>query len=646
MCGICGLINTNQMVDAERAIRTMTETMCHRGPDDEGFILDGSVTLGMRRLSIIDLPGGHQPIFNEDGTVAVIFNGEIYNFRDLCQELVSLGHRFSTGSDTEVIVHAYEEWGLECVHRFRGMFSFGVYDRRSHTTNSGDQSSAGNYLFLARDRLGIKPLYYYQGNGFFLFASEVRALLASGLVPNRLSLDGLYSYLIFGSVQEPLTLIEGVHSLPPGHRMTVDVQRATFTIQRYWDLPNGIAEEGNGRERVKVREELRAILEEAVRLRLVSDVPLGAFLSGGIDSGAVVALMRQAAKTQVKTFTITFEEQEFNEADMARLMAKGFDTDHTEVKVTGAQALIGLPGAFKAMDQPTMDGINTYYVSSAAKKAGLTVALSGLGGDELFAGYPTFSIVPRLQKLQTLIRRFPVLVLSSWPLFRLLPSSDARRKLQALIAGDIPFTHSYFLARALFTPLTPLLTPDAQIGLSEDTPWHQRVEGTLTRARTYDPVNAVSYLECTHYLVSTLLRDTDQMSMAHSLEVRVPLLDHKLVEFMIRLPGNFKIRNSQLMTRNLGNTPKPLLVSALNGTLPDGVVYRKKSTFTFPWERWLRGPLRKEVGQTLECPPKALYGLLDSKALHQVWQGFLKGHTSWSRPWALYVLFKWVEIHC
>jgi asparagine synthase (glutamine-hydrolysing) len=613
--------------------------MRHRGPDDEGLYLDGNLGLGVCRLSIIDVSGGQQPIFNEDGTVAIIFNGEIYNYRELTSELKSRGHRFATRSDTEAIVHAYEEWGKQCVDRLRGMFAFAIYDFPSSN------------LFLARDRLGIKPLYYYRNDGFFLFASEVRSLLASGLVPRRLRLDGLHSYLAFGSVQEPLTLIEGVYSLPPAHRMVWKMENGKWKgeLEQYWDF-FGVTEEQRSRgageqgsRGAEVMEELRVLLEESVRLRLIAEVPLGAFLSGGIDSGAVVALMSQVAGTRAKTFTIAFEESEFSEAPLARLTAERFRTDHTEVQVTGFQVLAELPQALAAMDQPTIDGINTYYVSGAAKQAGLTVALSGLGGDEIFAGYGTFHTIPHMMRLaRYLPTHLPSSILHS-PLSAFL-RGDHWRKLGAFLAGQTYFAHPYFLARALFIPaqVAVLLTPEAGALLSQATPWHQRVAETLMRAQTCDPINTVSYLESAHYLVSTLLRDTDQMSMAHSLEVRVPLIDHELVEFMMHLPGNLKI-SYQPSAISHQPSAKPLLVNALNGSLPDEVVYRQKSPFTFPWERWLRHELRDEVERTLRHLPQALAGVLDGEAVMTIWRQFLARQTSWSRPWSLYVLFQWME---
>ena len=644
----------------------MTSAMRHRGPDGDGFMTAPGIALGMRRLQVIDLVTGDQPIFNracaesrgDDQAVAIIFNGEIYNYRDLQNELQGLGHRFVTRSDTEAIVHAYEEWGADCVHRLRGMFAFAIHDRKQ-STNGGSASGPARFdgrLFLARDRIGIKPLYFYRSEDVFLFASEVRSLLSSGLVPRQLSLEGLVSYLGYGSVQEPLSMVDGVYSLSPGHRMTVSANGDDrpgaggpfhVAMDRYWDFPDQDHE--LDRRDADAPEQVEALLEEAVRLRLIADVPLGAFLSGGIDSGAVVGLMSRVEPVRAKTFTVTFDERQFSEARLAKLTAERFNTDHTEVRVTGSQVLAELPQALAAMDQPTVDGINTYFVSQAARSARVTVALSGLGGDEIFAGYDTFGTVPRMRTWQRRTGWLPSGVgrglgalLSMAPVPRM---PDVRRKVSALLANDLPFSDPYFLARSLYTPqaAAPLLATGASSCASEDGPWRRRVSETLGRAQAYDAINSVSYLESTHYLVSTLLRDTDQMSMAHSLEVRVPLADHELVEFMLRLPGQLKAEGPRLLNRPSKRTPKHLLVQALNGAIPDEVVHREKSTFTFPWERWLAGELADEVKSSLDHLPQALEGVVDTKAVAAVWQQFMRGRTSWSRPWSLYVMSKWVD---
>lgn len=638
MCGISGLVRAGGLLPSdEGAVRRMTDAMRHRGPDSAGHLTEGNVALGIRRLRIIDLATGDQPIHNEDRKVSVILNGEIYNYRDLTRELQGLGHRFATKSDTEVIVHGYEQWGEGCIERLRGMFAFAVFDRRP---------GGATRLLLARDRMGIKPLYYYRDGGLLLFASEVRALLATSLISRRVSVDGLHSYLAFGSVQEPLSLIEGVFSVPPAYQAAIDLKTGSLALRRYWDFPRPQAVNGghvSPDEEKEVVDGLRPLLKEAVALRMIADVPLGAFLSGGIDSGAVVATMAKEATSPVKAFTIGFGESAFNEGPLAQKAARHFGVEHTTILLTPDQVLAELPVALDALDQPSIDGANTYYVSRAARQAGMTVALSGLGGDELFAGYSTFRNVPRMLALQSAVGWVPSPVRAGaaavWSRANVASSATARGKEAALLAGDIPSGHPYFLSRVLFTPSQSraLMSLAAREAASAATnPWEQRVGETLVRAAEYDPINAISYLECNHYMVSTLLRDTDQMSMAHSLEVRVPLIDHKLVEYMMRVPGRYKLTSTD-------KTPKRLLVGAMSGALPAEVVNRKKTTFTLPWELWLRGQLRSEVETTLVTLPSKSRRYLEQGKARETWRAFLSGRTSWSRPWSLYVLCRWLE---
>jgi len=377
----------------------MTAAMRHRGPDEEGFLAGDArapgLALGMGRLSIIDLAGGHQPIWNETKDVAVICNGELYNYRELRERLSLCGHRFATQSDTEVLVHAWEEWGEDALTELRGMFAFALLDLR-------ERYATAPILFLARDPLGIKPLYYTQTRDGFAFASEVRALLASGAVPKLLSQDAVTAYLLFGSVSEPVTLLEGVFSLPPGHRMLLHVpeRRRTPRARPWWDpaVSPAAREPRKPRDLASAAKTLRPLLEDAVRAHLIADVPVGLFLSSGLDSGAIAALAAQA-RGGIESFTLTFPGTAFDEAELARVGAKRFKTKHTEVAFSGEAVLSRIDEALAALDQPTMDGINTYFVSWAAKQAGLKVALSGLGGDELFAGYPTFADTPRFARL-------------------------------------------------------------------------------------------------------------------------------------------------------------------------------------------------------------------------------------------------------
>ncbi len=639
MCGICGIIGIGERKEAEAVVCRMMAALVHRGPDDEGLLVEPSVALGMRRLSIIDLPGGHQPVYNEDNSVAVVFNGEIYNFLELRRELEGRGHVFRTRSDTEAIVHAYETWGEECVQHLRGMFAFVVLDAR----DSG--GIAGPSAFFARDRLGIKPLYYTVADGALLFASEVRALLASGRVPRRLSRAALESYLLFGSVSEPMTLVEGVFSLPPGHRIrpsaVSDHPVELPQPERYWSFPSPATEtqRAGSCDPGDTHTRLRALLEDAVRSHLMADVPLGIFLSSGIDSTALAALAARE-RAGIHTFTVIFPEQEFSEAPLARRTAERLGTRHQELLLSGDQMLAQLADATAALDQPTMDGINTYMVSWAARQVGLKVALSGLGGDELFGGYSTFRTASQMRRVAALARRLPQALRSTTApgVTRLGNASgrrDAGRKLAAMWRDPQALPHPYFYSRALFAPeqAAAFLRHDLS---AESSPWRTWLSEAARESDHFDEFTAVSILEARSYMVNTLLRDTDAVSMHHSLEVRVPLLDHPLVEFVAALPGAMKRGD---------NVPKTLLVRALEDLLPSDIVGQPKRTFTLPWEHWLRGPLRDRVAAGLHDLAPALLPLLHSSAVLAVWQEFLSGRTSWSRPWSLFVLNEWVRRH-
>jgi asparagine synthase (glutamine-hydrolysing) len=660
----------------EASVRAMVGKMVHRGPDGEGLFIGPSFGLGMRRLSIIDLAGGQQPVFNEAGTLALVFNGEVYNFQELRRELVSRGHLFRSQSDTEAIVHAYEEWGVDCVHHLEGMFAFAI----AETPRSSRPEEAR--VLLARDRLGIKPCYYAFAGGALLFASEVRALLATGLIAPRLSRPGLHSYLLFGSVGEPSTLVEGVFSLPPGHRMMVTSNSGGVSArpEPYWDFgAEALKRPDGGATSVDAAAgSLRSILENAVEHHLIADVPLGLFLSSGIDSTSLVALAACSDKARqgagIHTLTVVFPEQEYSEAVLARQTAKRLGTTHRELLLDGEEMLARLNEAVSALDQPSMDGINTFFVSWAARQAGLKVALSGLGGDEIFGGYDTFRQAPRAQCLAALGRQIPA------PVRRLTAAAlgqaaaprgpnDVRQKLFALWCDPDSLPHPYFYTRLLFAPqqVARLLRPqpvearmDMQSGnfvrgggkapadaadpghsyghgsWPKGSPWENWLVDTAKGAEQLDSFTAISCLEARSYMVSTLLRDTDSMSMAHSLEVRVPFLDHTLVENVSRLPESAK--------KN-GKVPKPLLVRALRDLLPDEVVYQRKRTFTLPWEHWVRGVLREEIAREVSSIAPALEPVLDGKAVEWVWSDFLQGRTRWSRVWSLFVLNRWAKTH-
>jgi asparagine synthase (glutamine-hydrolysing) len=783
MCGICGVIDWTGSGDAPDIVRRMVPTMLHRGPDDEGIAdfefgytdfhhtdtestehaqrrssdlkgeeprakrqeqseFGSALSIGMRRLSIIDIEGGHQPVFNEDGNVGAVLNGEIYNFQELRQQLLDRGHTIRTRSDSEVALHAYEEWGEECVEHFEGMFALAVFDRRSsefrvpsselerqrsevggqrsevgrqssvlnsqHSVLSTQHSALNSHqsgtLFLARDRLGIKPLYYYYARSAqfrvpssefrvepktgdskletrnsrletFLFASEVRTLLASGVVPRKLCTAAVESYLLFGSVSEPMTLIEGVFSLPPGHRLTIELAGANTPIrpESYWNIAEARGgesfesrvsssefknrgEAGTGRqgetdaqsnghrskdsEVADAAQHTRELLTQSVRKHLIADVPVGVFLSSGIDSTALAALASREA-SGLHTFTVAFPEKEFSEAEIARHTAATLGTTHQELMLSGDEMLARLNEAVGALDQPSMDGINTYFVSWGASQAGLKVTLSGLGGDEVFGGYNTFRRTTSFQRLASVSAGMPRTLRAAVASAVTgagghFVSGDVARKLTAILGSSESLPDAFYYGRTLFTPAqVAALLLDHKVN-GAVAPWRMWLAETALQARELDAFAAVTCMESRSYLVNTLLRDTDSMSMAHSLEVRVPFLDHPLVEFVTHLPQAAKLRKGM---------PKALLVEALRDVLPRDVVGQKKRGFTFPWAEWLRGPLKTRVETGLSELSPALREVLDAKETRRVWQDYLEGRTSWSRPWSLYVLNEWAKKH-
>ena len=647
MCGICGIVGSDGAI-AEKRIRRMMNALVHRGPDAEGTLSRPGVSFGARRLNIIDAAGGHQPIYNETADVGVVFNGEIYNFRQLRGELESLGHRFHSRSDTEVIAHAYEEWGERCVEHLHGMFALAIWDGRNAAKTSGKPGR----VFLARDRLGIKPLYYAMSAGSLFFASEVRALLASEALERRLSRQAVEGYLLFGSIVEPCTLFEGVYSLPPGHSLTLELD-APICVRPspYWDLPLSVDRIRKSSQRPEPpARELRALLENVLREHLFADVPVGVFLSGGLDSTALAALAAQQWK-DVHTFTLCFRERQFDEAAEARNTARHLGTRHHELLLTEEEMHSRLLEAVAALDQPSMDGVNTYFVSWAARQAGLKVALSGLGGDELFGGYPTFRTTPYLAKVLALARRLPEAAgqATAHALHKLsrvggnISRADGLRKIASIFSRPNDLPHAYFFARMLFTPgqterllLPTIMDTYRQHAPADNLSWRESLAHLADCANAFERQSTVSYLELRHYTLNTLLRDTDSMSMYHGLEIRVPLLDDQVVEFLHCLPdrARYKARN-----------PKALLAEAVKDLLPVELLDRPKRTFTLPWEQWFRGPLGAQVASRLNTLTPSLAAILDPKMVQSVWRGFLRKRTGWARPWSLFVLNEWVRTY-
>ncbi len=604
----------------------MAQAMEHRGPDDEGIWTNpnGRVGLASRRLAIRDLsPAGHMPMGNAAGNVWLSYNGEIYNADVLRTELEHGGYRFRSSSDTEVLLHGYEEWGNEVVSRLRGMFAFAIWDDRP-------QSGQGT-LFLGRDRLGIKPLYYARTPEGWVFGSELKTVQASGLVSREISAPGLVGYLSLGAVPNPLTIYRDIQALEPGHTLTLTPEASTSAPQRYWSLPSETIETTYEEAVERVRE----LLAEAVRIRLVSDVPLGAFLSGGLDSSGIVALMRQATSGTIRTCSMVFEESEYSEAPYARAMAEAVGAEHFERVIT-AQDLTGeLDNIFAAMDQPTIDGVNTYFVSQTAKQAGLTVALSGLGGDELFGGYPnTFGGVPQMMRSLRRAQSVPGGAMLASAAIGLSSHKHRLARVQDALQREVSPSSAYLTRRGLFSTeqVKQLVTPEIW---EEGSRYFDAVSHVASRADYHgsairadaDLFEWTSRAELSTYTHHQLLRDTDVMSMAHSLEVRVPLLDHVLVERVLRLPSHLKKR---------GEGPKPLLNAALRNVLPDVIANRRgKQGFTFPFDLWLK-----------KFPPMSggdLSSVLNVRGTQNLWKAHEDGKMHWSRPWAVASLQAWMS---
>jgi len=625
MCGIAGIYEKHPQHTG--ALPAMLQQMIARGPDDEGqstisVAAGGAWHIGTRRLAILDLsPAGHQPMRDEAQGNWLAYNGEVFNFQELRDQLCAAGIVFHSHCDTEVILRGFGHWGESVFAKLEGMFAIAIWD------------APRQQMLLVRDRHGIKPLYTCAANGSFLFASELRALLATGLVARRLDPIGLDSFLKFGSVQEPATLVAGVEQVPAGCvvRWSAGQRSVAPYVKLFAQIPGT---NGHAPQRQAIIEELRATLLRALRLRLISDVPLGVFLSGGMDSTAIAALASSLQKP-VRTFNVTFPEKGFAEGELASQVARELNTEHQTLLLSENELLRGLPGALDALDQPSVDGINTYFVSKLTKQAGVTVVLSGLGGDELFAGYGSFRQVPRMEMLGGALP--PWLARGAGSVLGRALRTQARIKLAAWLAREDGYGDPYFVTRMLLLPhrIAELLQPEWLLQL-DFTAAAAALRGLQSSAAHHDSVNRVSCLEMGTYMRNTLLRDTDCMSMAHSLEVRAPLLDHELTALVLRIPGAWKLQKDQ---------NKPLLVAAMAGRMPSAVLARPKRGFEFPWPAWLRGELREEVDRTLQEPGPVLAQALRWEGVRACWSEFLRGREHWSRPWLFYVLRKWTEQH-
>ncbi len=612
MCGITGIFDTQGRSEIPRALlHRMNETQFHRGPDEGGLHLEPGVGLGHRRLSIIDLSTGQQPLFNEDRSVVVVFNGEIYNFQQLVPELEALGHVFRTHSDTEVIVHAWEAWGEACVGRFRGMFAFALWDRKQET------------LFVARDRFGVKPLYYaFLDSGEFIFGSELKSLLAHPALPRDIDPLAVEEYFAYGYVPEPRTIFKRAHKLPPGFTLTLRRGEGRALPRQYWDMPFAPVA---AKDEAGAMDELVSRMQESVRLRMIADVPLGAFLSGGVDSSAVVAMMATQSKTPVNTCSIGFDDPAFDEVEYAQKVADRYHTrHHVETVAAGDFSLVGQLA--QVYDEPYADSsaLPTYRVCELARKH-VKVALSGDGGDEHFAGYRRyrwFRYEERMRAVMPLALRRPLF----GALGRLYPKADwapkvlrAKTTFEALARDTVEgYFHGVSLLsdeqrRQLFSP-----------SFRRELQGYRAVE-VLRRhaavAPTDDPLSLVQYLDMKTYLVGDILTKVDRASMAHALEVREPLLDHELMGWVSGLPVELKLK---------GTEGKYLLKKAMEPYLPHDVLYRKKMGFSVPLAAWFSGPLATTIRSVVLGERLASTGLFNRHYLHEVVEAHQSGRRDYS----------------
>lgn len=576
MCGICGIFNFGTKAPADPgALKRSTDAMVHRGPDDEGFRLDGELGLGNRRLSIIDLPGSHQPLSNEDGSVWTTFNGEIYNYRELRTDLTARAHRFRTAGDTETIVHLYEEYGTECVNHLRGMFAFAVWD------------ASKRRLLLARDRVGIKPLFYRNEPGRIVFASELRALRALCEQPLELDPQAIYDFFAFRYVPAPRTVYRGVEKLLPGHVLVADANGIRVTS--YWDLPLTV---GRPRPAAEWRQAVLDLLKEAVRLRLIADVPLGVFLSGGVDSSALVALMAELGARPLRSFSVGFDEPGYSELPFARIVAQRFATEHHELVLHPEDLAEDLPRLISLRDEPVAEpaDVALYRLSRMAAQS-VKVVLAGEGGDELFAGYPKYAA----DRLAGIVSAIPPPLTRAFS--RLLPYGQRRLQL-ALDTLSIADESERSVAWFASFPQSERDALFAKGFLNEvDSSHPARVIGKyLEKARAVPPLKRLLYADLKVWLPDNLLLRGDQMTMAASLEERVPFLDHKLVELAASIPARTLVR---------GFRPKALLRDALTPLLPREILQRKKVGFAVPVGPWFRNQLKPMVKDLLLSPGAA-----------------------------------------
>jgi asparagine synthase (glutamine-hydrolysing) len=618
MCGISGLI----FFDKERAVdlsvlRKMTDAIYHRGPDDEGFYLNKNIGLGFRRLSIIDLSTGHQPLSNEDESIWIIFNGEIYNYLEQREILKNKGYKFKTSTDTEVILHLYEEYGIGCLQYLRGMFGFAVWDNKKQQ------------LFCARDRFGIKPFYYYIDNEKFIFGSEIKSLLKAGNVDKSLSYEALDSYFAFGYITSDLSIFKSIKKLQPGHYLILSFKgKVSIDIKRYWEIQFA---PDNTRTESQWEEELLSCLSDTVKMHMISDVPLGAFLSGGIDSSSVVALMAQNSNLPIKTFSIGFKEKEFNELGYAREIAQKYGCDHHE-QIVEPESIDLLPKLIHAYDEPFADtsAIPTYYVSKMAREF-VTVALSGDGGDELFAGYNSY---PDLFRLHSYPFNFesPFFNKLIWgTIHKIIPRNIKGKNGSFLLSKNKNYLSAY---KNLWTKEErQKLILNGQYHINYSLASELYKEHLLENGYKKDFITNLQYLDMQTYMVDSVLTKVDRASMMNSLEVRVPLLDHKFAELSFKIPSQLKLR---------GKEQKYILKKAMHDALPPNILNHPKQGFSVPLSYWFKDDLKDYIKDVLLSNGALLNAYIDKSYLRRILER--NGIRNYSdRIWSLLFFEEWLK---
>lgn len=620
MCGIAGFSLFNYQEGGDASLEAMHKAIYHRGPDASGTYLDDHIGLCHRRLSILDLSeAGNQPMFSADGNLVIVFNGEIYNFLELRADLEQQGVTFKSHTDTEVILALYAREGVQCLDKLNGMFAFALWDLKKQE------------LFIARDRLGKKPLYYYSQDGRFAFGSEIKAILALDNIPREVRLDAVYDFFAYQYVPDPKSIFKHIHKLPPAHYMVLN--KDGYTLHEYWDLSfkhtSHESEETN-------KSQLKALLEKVTKQRMVSDVPLGAFLSGGVDSSGVVAMMAEASDTPVKTCTIGFDDKAFNEADFAREIAEKYKTEHHEYTVhqNVAERLEHIVSFF---DEPFADPslVPTFFVSELARKA-VTVALAGDGGDEMFAGYEKYSVDDVENRLRNKFpeplrtRLFPTLA----NVAGILPGSVGRKGKSLLNSLSHDPAMGFYITNSMMTDemWSSLVKPDVAAQLKDYHPSQYTIDA-YNKADGPDHLSKILYTDIKTYMTGDILVKVDRMSMAHSLEVRAPILDYQVAEFAASVPSDQKYRDGE---------KKYLLKEVFKPFIPDSLLYRKKMGFSTPLDEWFRGELKEFSESILSNASYGVYDIFDRDSVNRVWQQHQNGtHQHGIVLWSMLMYQMW-----